>query len=56
MNLRILSLTLDLTIEELTQKNPFLTVIFGDCNAKFGKWCSTDKATPEEAKLDNLTS
>ena len=47
---------LDLTLEALTQKNPFLTVIIGDFNAKFNKWCSTDKTTPEGAKLDNLTS
>ena len=47
---------LDLTLEALTQNNPFLTVIIGDFNAKFNKWCSTDKTTPEGAKLDNLTS
>ena len=47
---------LDLTLEALTQKNPFLTVIIGDFNAKFNKWCSTDKTTPKGAKLDNLTS
>ena len=47
---------LDLTLEALTQKNPFLTVIIGDFNAKFNKWCSTNKTTPEGAKLDNLTS
>ena len=47
---------LDLTLEALTQKNPFLTAIIGDFNAKFNKWCSADKTTPEEAKLDNLTS
>ena len=46
----------DLTLEALTQKNLFLTVIIGDFNAKFNKWCSTDKTTPERAKLDNLTS
>ena len=45
-------------LEALTQKNPFLTVIIGDFNAKskFNKWCSTNKTTPEGAKLDNLTS
>ena len=46
----------DLTLEALTQNNPFLTVIIGDFNAKFNKWCSTDKTTPEGAKLDSLTS
>ena len=47
---------LNLTLEALTQKNLFLTVIVGDFNAKFSKWCSIDKTTPDGAKLDNLTS
>ena len=42
---------LDLTLEALTQKNPLLTVIIGDFHAKFNKWCSTDKTTPEGANL-----
>ena len=42
----------DLTLEAVTQKNPFLTVIIGDFNAKFNKWCSTDKTTLEGAKLN----
>ena len=46
---------LDLTLEALTQKNPFLTVIIGDFNAKFNKWCSTDKTTREGTRLDNLS-
>ena len=46
---------LDLRLEAPTQKNPFLTAVIGDFNAKFSKWCSTDKATPGGAKLDNLT-
>ena len=37
---------LDLTLEALTQKNPFPTIINGDFNAKFNKWCSTDKTAP----------
>ena len=47
---------LDLTLETLTQKNPFLIVNIRDFNAKFNKWCSTDKAKHDGAKLDNLTS
>ena len=47
---------LNLTLGTLTQKNPFLTVVIGDFNAKFNKWCSTDKTTPEGDKIDNLTS
>ena len=47
---------LDLTLEALAQKNLFLTVIIGDVNVKFNKWCSSNKTTPEEDKLVNLTS
>ena len=47
---------LDLTLEGLTGKNSFLSVIIVDFNSKFSKWCSIDKTTPEGAKLDNLTS
>ena len=47
---------LDLTLEALTQKNPFLTVIIGDFNVKYSKWGSTDKITPERVKLHKLTS
>ena len=43
---------LDLTLEALTQKNPFLTVIIGDFNTKFNKWCSTDKTTPYHLNMD----
>ena len=47
---------LDLMFYVLTQKNRFLTVITRDFNANINKWCSTNKTTPEGAKLDNLTS
>ena len=47
---------LDLTLEGLTGKNSFLSVIIVDFNSKFSKWCSIDKTTPEGAKLDNLLS
>ena len=48
--------SLTLTLEVLTQKNPFLTVILGDFKAKLSKWCSTDKTSLEEANPINLTS
>ena len=47
---------IDLKLEALTHKKPFLTVIIGDLNAKCNKWYSTNKTTPEGAKLDSLTS
>ena len=37
---------LDLTLEGLTGQNSFLNVIIVEFNAKFCKWCSTDKTTP----------
>ena len=43
------------SIETLSQKNTFLTVTIENFNAKFNKWCSTDKTTPEGSKLDNST-
>ena len=46
---------LGLTLEALTQENPFLTVIIGD-NLKSNKCFSNDKTTTEGAKLDNITS
>ena len=46
---------LDLKLEALTLKNPFLTVIIGT-NAKFNKLCSSDKITSEGTKIDSLTS
>ena len=45
----------DLTLVTFTKKNPFLSIIIWDFNAKFSKWCSTDKTKPEGAKFDNLT-
>ena len=35
-----------LTLQALTQKNSFLTIIIGDFNAKLNKWCSTNKTIP----------
>ena len=35
----------NLTMESITQKNSFLTVVFGDFNARSSKWETHDKAT-----------
>ena len=43
---------LDLKLEALTQKNPYVTVIIGDFIGKFNKWCYTDEKTPERANLN----
>ena len=45
---------LNLTMESITQKNPFLTVVIGDFNARSSKWCIDDKTTQEGLKIENL--
>ena len=47
---------LNLTMESITQKNPFLTVVIGNFNAKSSKWWIDDKTTQEGLKLENLLS
>ena len=36
---------LNLTTESITQKNPFLTVVIDDFNAKSSKWWTDDEIT-----------
>ena len=43
-------------MESITQKNPFLTVVIGDFNAKSSKWWIDDKTTQEGLKIENLLS
>ena len=45
---------LNLTVESITQKNPFLTAVIGNFNAKSSKWWIDDKATQEALKIENL--
>ena len=47
---------LNLTMESITQKNLFLTVVLGDFNAKLSKWWIDDKTTQESLKIENLLS
>ena len=47
---------LNLTMESITQKNPFLTVVIGDFNARSSKWWTDDKTTQEGLKIENLLS
>ena len=42
---------LNLTMESITQKNPFLTVVIGDFNARSSKWLTDDKTTQEGLKI-----
>ena len=43
-------------LEALTHENSFLTVITEGFNAKFNKWCSTNKAISEGGKFAKLPS
>ena len=45
---------LNLTMESITQKNSFLTVVLGDFNAKSSKWWVDDKTTQEGLKIENI--
>ena len=47
---------LNLTMESITQKNPFLSVVIGDFNARSSKWWTDDKTTQEGLKIENLLS
>ena len=47
---------LNLTMESITQKNSFLTVVIGDFNAKSSKWLVDDKTTQEGLEIENLLS
>ena len=40
----------------ISQKNPFLTVVISDFNAKSSKWWIDDKTTQEGLKTENLLS
>ena len=45
---------LNLTLESITKKKPFLTILLGDFNAKHKNWCSDDRPTQQGRKTDNV--
>ena len=47
---------LNLTVESITPKNPFLTVVIGNLNARSSKWSTDDKTTQDGLKIENLLS
>ena len=47
---------LEINLETLAQRNPFLTVVIGDFNAKSKNWCSQDSTNFEGVTIENLTS
>ena len=44
-----------MNLETLAQKNPFLTVVIGDFNAKSKNWCRQDRTNFEDITIENLT-
>ena len=52
MNLKKLNLTLEL----VSQKNPFLKVVIDDVNGRSSKYCTGDKTTQKCLKIENLLS
>ena len=47
---------LEMNLETLAQRNPFLTVVIGDFNVKSKNWCSQDSTNFEGVTIENLTS
>ena len=47
---------LNLTMESITQKNLFITVVIDNFNARSSKWWTDDKTTQEGLKIENLLS
>ena len=47
---------LDLNIELIFTKNPYLTVVIGDFNDKSHNWYNDDKTTASGTKLEIMTS
>ena len=41
-------------MESIIQKNPLLTVVIGNFNARSSKWWTDDKTTEEGIKIENL--
>ena len=47
---------LELNLENLVQRNPFLVVVIGDFNAKLSNWISKDKTIFKGDAIEDLTS
>ena len=47
---------LQLSLDKISNQNPFLTVALGDFNTKFSVWYKHDKKTYEGSKIDAITS
>ena len=47
---------LEMNLETLAPRNPFLMVVIGDFNAKSKHWCSQDSTNFEGITIENVTS
>ena len=47
---------LELKIDAIVAKNPYLIFILGDFNTKLNTWCRSDKSTYEGSRIDGLVS
>ena len=45
---------LNLNLDQILQKTPFVTLVLGDFNAKLNNWCNSDKNTFEGTKIESL--
>ena len=43
-------------LDYIANRNPFVSMIIGDFNARSNNWCSSDKTTYEGKNLESLTS
>ena len=43
-------------LDYIANRNPFVSIIIGNFNARSNNWCSSDKTTYEGKKLESLTS
>ena len=46
---------LQLSLDKISNQNPFLTVVLGDFNTKSLNWYKHDKTTYEGSKIDTVT-
>ena len=47
---------LELSIDHMADKNPYIRVVLGDFNAKSNLWYANDNKNVEESKIDILTA
>ena len=43
-------------LDHIANRNPFVSIIISDFNARSNNWCSSDKTTYEGKKLESFTS